>query len=149
METWSGFVETATAYALNVAAAVVILVVGWVLAWIIAALVRNGLRRTRLNEWVAGEVTGESPDRAVTLDRWIARAVFIVLMVFVLIAVFEALLLQSITAPLSEMLTVVLDYAPRIAGAAAVIAVAWLLATVFRAFIRGGVGRAQARPAPG
>jgi len=144
METWSGFAETATAYALNVVAAVVILVVGWVLAWIVSALVRRGLGRTRLHTLVASEVTGaESRERPLNLDHWIARAVFIVLMVFVLIAVFEALLLQSVTGPLSEMLTVVLDYAPRIAGAAAVIAAAWLFATILRALLKRGLGVLQ------
>jgi hypothetical protein len=49
---------------------------------------------------------------------------------------FEALLLESIKTPLSEMLTVILDYAPRIAGAVAVLAGAWVLATILHKVIR-------------
>jgi hypothetical protein len=139
MEQWESFLATSGAYLLNVVSAVVILVVGWVVAWLVATLVRRGLARTTLHKKVLTDVGGEASERGVDLDRWIARAVFLVLMVFVLIAVFEALLLQSITAPLSEMLTVVLDYAPRIAGAALIFAAAWLLATVMRALIRRGL----------
>lgn len=127
-------------YLLNLLGALAILVVGWLVAWFLSVLVRRTLSRTRLHRKVAEDVTGMDTEDGSRIDRWVANTVFVLLMVFVLIAMFEALMLQSITAPLSQMLQVVLDYAPRIAGALLVVLGAWLLATLLHAGLSKGLG---------
>ncbi len=139
MDTWTDFGTFVAEYLINVLAAVGILVVGWVLAWLLAGLTRKALQRTRLHQRLATGIAGEEAVGEANLDRWIGRSVFIVLMIFVLIAVFEALLLRSITAPLSEMLSIILDYAPRIAGAVLLLALAWLVATLLREALNRGL----------
>jgi len=138
MDTWKEFGQFLAQYGLNMLAAVAILVVGWIVAWAISALVRRGLKRTAVHRRIVTQVAGDET-AAVQVEIWTARLVFAVLMLFVVIAVFEALLLQSITAPLSEMLAVVLDYVPRLLGALFLVAVAWALASLLRAVIRRGV----------
>ncbi|TDT44270.1 putative transporter (transmembrane protein) [Halospina denitrificans] len=139
METWSDFGQFIAQYGLNVLAAIVILVVGWIIAWVLSALVGRGLKHTSIHERIAEHVAGDETG-AVQIENWTKRLVFAVLMLFVLIAVFEALLLQSVTGPLSEMLTVVLDYIPRIAGALVLILLAWGLATLLRAVLSRSIG---------
>lgn len=139
MEAWAEFIAFIGQYLVNVLAAVGILVVGWVLAWLIAGLVRKALQRTGLHERIVGGVTGDDEQaQGAPVDRWIGQVVFVVLMLFVLIAMFEALLLQSITAPLSEMLGIILHYAPRVAGAVLLLALAWVVATLLREALSRG-----------
>lgn len=128
-------------YGANILIAVVILVVGWVAAWIIANLIRRALARTSMHRKFLSEVTDHDDAQSIDVDRWISRTVFAVLMVFVIIAVFEALLLRSITTPLSEMLSVVLDYAPQVVGALLICLAAWAIATLLRTLLRRGLGK--------
>lgn len=139
MDTWSEFWQFVTQYGLNVLAAIAILVVGWIIAWVLSGLVGRGLKHTSIHERIAEHVAGDEAG-AIQIENWTKRLVFAVLMLFVLIAVFEALLLKSVTGPLSEMLTIVLDYLPRIAGALVLILLAWGLATLLRAVLRRSIG---------
>ena len=139
METWSEIGYLASQYGLNVLAALAILVVGWIAAWVLSGLVGRALKHTSLHKRVATELAGDGTS-ANQIGNWTAQLVFAILMLFVVIAVFEVLLLQSITAPLSEMLAIVLDYLPRAAGALLLIGIAWGLATVSRALVSRGVG---------
>ncbi len=59
MNNWDSFMATSGAYVFNVVSAVAILVVGWVLAWILSALVRKGLARTTLHRTLISDVGGE------------------------------------------------------------------------------------------
>ncbi|MDZ7705606.1 MAG: mechanosensitive ion channel [Trueperaceae bacterium] len=139
MDMWTDFGAYIGQYLVNVLAAVGILVVGWILAWLLSGVVRKTLRRTGIHERLTAGVAGEESVQEANVDRWVGRSVFIVLMIFVVIAVFEALLLQSITAPLSEMLAVILDYAPRLAGAILLLGLAWVVAVLLRKALEGGL----------
>lgn len=121
----------------SIVAALVILVVGWLLALIVSALVRSAMRRTdldkRLAQWFADD---ESPD-SVPAGEWAARGVFWLIMIFVLIAFFEALGLTLITQPLNRLLTQIFEYAPRLLGAGVLLALAWILASGLRLIFSG------------
>ncbi len=121
----------------SIVAALVILVVGWLLALIVSALVRSVMRRTdldkRLAQWFADD---ESPD-GVPAGEWAARGVFWLIMIFVLIAFFEALGLTLITQPLNRLLTQIFEYAPRLLGAGVLLALAWILASGLRLIVSG------------
>lgn len=139
METWSEMGQFVAHYGLNVLAALAILVVGWLIAWILSALVGRALKHTSIHQRMATQLAGDEIG-ANQIESWTTRLVFAILMLFVVIAAFEVLLLQSITGPLSEMLTIVLDYLPHAAGALLLIAIAWGLATIARAVVSRGVG---------
>lgn len=109
--------------------AVAILVIGFIVAWIVSAIVRSILNRTnfdnRLAGWIAGE--GNTPP---PIEKWISTIVFWLIMLFVLVAFFQALRLDAISQPLNTLLGEVVTYLPRLAGAAILVAIAWILATI-------------------
>jgi len=112
--------------------ALAILVLGWLIAYVSGILVRRGLRRTevdnRMAEWLVGEDAEKVPD----LEKWAGRAVFWLLMLFVLVAFFEALGLRLITEPLNRFLGTIADYLPNLIGPAILAVVAWGIATGLR-----------------
>jgi len=114
------------------AVAFLVLVGGWLLAVFLAWLVRKGLKRTeidnRLVKWLVGEEAGEKLE----IERWISRAVFWLLMLFVVVGFFEVLGLEMITEPLNRFLIQVFEYAPRLFGPIVIGVVAWLVASGLR-----------------
>jgi hypothetical protein len=59
-DSFSQMLETAWAYLPSLAGALAILVGGWIVARVLAAVVRGGLRRTELDERLAGWMGGKS-----------------------------------------------------------------------------------------
>jgi hypothetical protein len=115
----------------SIVVAVLILVVGWIVAALLAALTRNLLRRTGLDARLRGALGGAAT--APEVAGGVANAVFYLVLLFVVIAALQTLQLTVVTEPLNAFLTVILAYLPRAAGAALLLLVAWLLATVLRA----------------
>src|SRR5437879_12836026 len=111
----------------NLVAAVVILIVGWLVALLISRAVAAALRRTRLDARLAGLMGGGTPLDVAAVAQTV---IFWLLFLFVLLAFFQALGLTLITAPLSALLGEVFAYLPRLAGAAVLIVLARVLATV-------------------
>ncbi len=123
-------------YAPRVLGALAILVVGWLIALAIAAVVRRVLRGTGLNDrlpnWLGSGGAGGKSDPAAGL----AKLTFYILMLFVIIATFQVLGLTVITEPLNALLTELFKFAPKILGGAALLLVAFLIATGVRALLK-------------
>ena len=130
-----GFVAEIAGYLPNLVAALGVLIVGWLAALLIAKLVRSWLGKTtldnRLAAWVRGEEE-EPPD----VEGAISKGVFWLIMIFVLIAFFQALKLTAITGPLDSFLDQLAQFAPRLLSAALLLVFAWLIATGVRLVIR-------------
>jgi hypothetical protein len=120
------------AYIPNLVAALAILIVGWLVALIVSAIVRGVLRRTSLDNRLARWIMGEKAAEGVEMERQIARGVYYLIMIFVLIAFFQALGLTLITEPLNQLLIQVFQYAPRLLGAGLLLLVAWIVASVLK-----------------
>jgi small-conductance mechanosensitive channel len=129
---WQNLMQNFGGYVPSLIAALAILLVGWLVALAVSAGVRALLRRTKLDNkltnWVAGDKKGEP----IPAERYISKGVFYLIMLFVLIAFFQALGLTVITQPLNGLLNQAFTYAPRLLGAGALILVAWILASVLR-----------------
>ena len=116
----------------NLVGAVVILIVGWLVALIVSRVIAAALRRTGLDARLTGLMGGGARlDTAAVAQTVIFWLIFL----FVLLAFFQALGLTLITAPLSTLLAEVFGYVPRLAGAAVLIVLAWVLATVLRLLV--------------
>jgi hypothetical protein len=113
-------------------AAVLILVVGWIVALVLAAVVRRVLHRTAVDNRLAAAVGGRP---GVQVEDGIATAVFYLVLLFVLVATLQVLNLTIVTGPLTGLLAIVLSYLPRLVGAAVLLLIAWVLATVLRAVV--------------
>ena len=129
---------TAWTYLPNLAAAMAILVGGWLVARILAAVVRRVLNRTELDNRVAGWIGGERGD-ALPIENMFGKAVFYLVMLFVLVAFFQQLNLDLITEPLNALLTQVSEFAPRVLGAAGLLILAWVVATALRRIVSGAM----------
>lgn len=118
-------------YVPSIAGALVVLVVGWLAALVAAALVRGLLRRTtfdnRIAAWIAGERAAALP-----VERYCGTAAFWVVMLFVLVAFFDALRLTIVTGPLTVLLQQLSLYAPRLLGAVLLVAGAGVLSALLR-----------------
>jgi hypothetical protein len=120
------------AYLPNLLGALAILVIGWVIAFAVAALVRYLLHRTTLDNKLARTVFGKEDSKGMPVEDVVARAVLLIIGVFVLLAFFEALRLTTITEPLNSLLNNTFAYLPRVFGAVVLLLLAWLVATVLR-----------------
>ncbi len=127
-----------TAEAPHLIGALVILIIGFLVARIVAAVVSAALRRTgldaRLGRLLASPSGAGRPGATgtVTAAPAVGRVVFWLLMLFVLVAFFQALGLTIITQPLNALLILILAYIPLLIGAAILALIAWVVATVVR-----------------
>jgi hypothetical protein len=116
--------------------AIVILVVGWLIALIAAAVVRGILKQTDLDNRLARSVVGGQPGaEAPPIEKWISSAVFWLIFIFTLVAFLQALQLTAVSEPLNNFLNQIIGYLPAIAGAAILLGVAWLLATLVKLIV--------------
>jgi hypothetical protein len=127
-------------YIPNLVGALLILIIGWIVALIIRAIVRAALRRTTLDNRLAAWVRGEEKAEGVEVEEWFAKGVFWLIMIFVLIAFFQALGLTAVTQPLNRLLAQLFEYAPQLLGAGLLLLLAWIVATGLRWLITRGLG---------
>ncbi|MFW6135193.1 MAG: mechanosensitive ion channel [Chloroflexota bacterium] len=113
----------------SIVAALLILIIGWLIALAVSSLVRAALRRTNLDDRLARWVASEEKVEGVKTEQWVGKGVFYLIMIFVLIAFFQTLGLTLITQPLNQLLSQIFDYVPRLLGAGLLLALAWILAS--------------------
>lgn len=120
--------------------ALAILLIGLLVAAIAAAIVRGAVRRSGLDKRIAQRVAGREQSGTVDVAPIVGRAVFYLIMLFVLIAAFQALNLTLVTQPLLTLLSSITGYIPKLLGAGILLLIAWILATILRAIVVQGLG---------
>lgn len=120
-------------------AAIAILILGWLLATVLASITRNLLKRTDIDNRLASMVTGDRGDSSVPIERWIATAVYWIVLLFVLVAFFNTLQLGTVSGPLNSFLDEVFAYLPKLGGALILLGIAWLLATICKMLLTRGL----------
>ena len=109
----------------NIVAALVIGGIGWILATVLRNLTSNLLRSVGLDQ--LGHKAGLAG--TVQLSSLAGLLVFIVVFVPALIAALDALRIDAISRPATEMLAMLLDAVPRIIAAGLILLVTWLVAS--------------------
>ncbi len=112
----------------NLIVALVILIVGWIVAKIIGALFNRGLRRL----WLRQQTDAAAQERWARVSRVSGRLAYWVVMVFVLMGFFWALQLDILVQPLNRLLEQVFTYLPQLVGAGLILLIAWLAAILLR-----------------
>ena len=130
------FLDQIAARGPEILAAVAILVVGWLVALAFAVLVRVLLKKTEIDDKLAAWLVGKKKAESLAIEKWISRGVFVVLMLFVLVAFFDVLGLRMITEPLNRFLIEIFEYLPNLIGPAILVLVAFLVATGLRFLVR-------------
>jgi hypothetical protein len=77
------------------------------------------------------------------LEEWASKSVYYLLLLFVLVAFFQALKLTLITEPLNQLLNQLFDYAPKLLAGGVLVLIAWVVATVLRKIIVEGLTAAK------
>ncbi len=124
----------------SILTAIIILVVGWVVALILASIARGAFKRTGISEKIARFIKGEEDTTGVEVTKWVGRIVFYLAMFFVLVAFFQHIGLTFIAEPLNAFLMSIFANAPLIFGALAILLVAWLIASVLRIIVMRVLG---------
>jgi hypothetical protein len=124
-------------------AALAVLIIGWLVARVIAAVVRKALERTDADNRIARAITGRDDAKAIPVEDWVSKGVYYLLLLFVLVAFFQVLRLTLITEPLNEFLTQLFDYAPKLLAGGVLLLIAWIVATVLRKIISEGLTAAR------
>lgn len=112
----------------NIAAAIGVLFIGWIVAHIIARVVRLAIVKTGVDKQLAKFLPTGGGD----VSRLVGKAVFYLIMLFVLVTFFNVLDLPIVSTPLNGFLNQVFAFAPRVISAAVLGAIGWLIATVVR-----------------
>lgn len=130
-EFFQTFINQLSGSTLNILSAFAILIVGWIVALIIAAIVRKVLKRTKLDDKIARWISTDDQPPA-DAARIGGKAVYYLVMLFVLVAFFQQLGLTMVTSPINAFLTEVLRYAPRLLGAGLIALAAWIIASILK-----------------
>jgi hypothetical protein len=134
------FTTTIGTSLLDLAIALIILVVGYIVARIVAGITRRLLKRTNLDNRLADALSQPGETRKFEVEDVIGKIVFWLLMIFVFVAFFERIGMAGIAAPLSAFLNnVTTDYLPSLVGAGILLLVAWLVATALKFLVQKAV----------
>jgi hypothetical protein len=133
------FVNSLGTEAINFLVALAILIIGYIVARIVGSIVRRLLKRTRLDNRLTDALSEPGDERKIEIEAMIAKGVFWLLMLFVLVAFFERLGLMGVATPIQTFLRgVTSEYLPRLGAAALLLFAAWLIATALKFLIKKG-----------
>ncbi len=124
-------------YSPNLLGALLVLVVGWLIALIVSSIIGKALHSTGLDEKIARMLLGEEKARAMQPHKWISKIIYYVLLFFVFVAFFEVLGLMLVAEPLNQLLKIVFAYLPKLFAALVLAVIAWVLATVLKKVVLG------------
>lgn len=129
-------------YLPTILAAIIILIVGWIIAYIVSRVVHGLLSRSSLDDRIARMLHSEqnTDTTAPQVSHWISTIVFWVIMVFAIVAFLQVLNLALVSAPLGAALNSVIAFIPNLISAAVLLFVAWVIATALRMIITRVVG---------
>ena len=112
--------------------ALAILLVGWLVALIVSAGVRKLLEKTTLDNRLTTWLGLDRGQIKFNVEGVAAKAVYYLIMLFVLIGFFQALRLTIVTEPINRLLNKLFEFVPNILGAGALLLVAWLIASTLK-----------------
>ena len=121
----------------------VVLVLGWLVAHLVSWVVRRGLIRTQLDDKLLGLVMGRDAATDIHAELWISRAMFYLVMLFVLVAFFQMLGMTAMTEPLNKALDQIFTYLPKLLSATVLLLVAWISGSLLRRIVTGVLSRAN------
>ncbi len=109
----------------NVFAAVIIGAIGWIIAQIIKKVVTNLLVAKGLNQM--GEKFGlDGRENSQSLAQIVGSVVYILVLIPIAITALDALQIQAISVPATQMLNQVLDILPKLFAAIAIVGLAYV-----------------------
>ncbi|WP_180175015.1 mechanosensitive ion channel [Acinetobacter sp. YH01022] len=108
-------------------AAIAILIIGWIIALIIAAGIKKVLQKLGTNQRLSG-ATGHRAN----IESIVSRIVFWIVMIIAVIGAFNVLNLTSVSGPFSNMIQQFLLFIPQLLAAIAVGFIGWIVANLVK-----------------
>ena len=121
-----------------IVAALAILLVGWIIALIIAAGVKKLLQRLETNHRLSS-ATGSTPN----IENLVSKLVFWFVMILALVGALNVLNISGVSDPFSNMVSRVLAFLPSLLAAVVVGFVGWIVARLVRAGLTNVLARTQ------
>ena len=114
-------------------AAVAILLIGWIIALMVAAGIKKLLQKTQMNQKLS-HASGETAHTAQSLDyeNILSKFVFWFIFIIDIIATLNVLNISSVTTPFSNMISNVLVFIPSLIAAVVVGFIGWIIARIIR-----------------
>lgn len=106
-------------------AAIAILIIGWIIALVVAAGIKKLLQKLGTNQKLSN-ATGHRSN----IENIVSRIVFWIVMIIAVIGALNALNLNSVSGPFSSMVQQFLLFVPQLLAAVAVGFIGWLVANV-------------------
>ncbi|MCH7391504.1 MULTISPECIES: mechanosensitive ion channel [Acinetobacter] len=119
-------------------AAVVILLVGWIVALVIAAGVKKLLQKLDTNHKLS-TATGRTPN----IENLVSKLVFWFVMILAVVGALNVLNISGVSDPFSNMVGRVLAYIPNLLAAVAVGFIGWIVARLVRAGLTNVLSRTE------
>lgn len=120
----------------GVAGAILLLVVGWIVALVIRGGLKRAFKVIKLNDRLNATAGGSPVDVASA----IASGAYYGILMVVLLAVFNQLNLDVAGEPIRQLMNKVFAFIPNLIGGGVLVVVAWLTATVARKVLSGSLG---------
>ncbi|QEY31925.1 hypothetical protein EVJ50_06390 [Synechococcus sp. RSCCF101] len=122
---------------INLISALLILLVGWIVAGLAQRLVRSLLRRTRVDEMITSAVvpTDGKGEPLFRLDRTLAALTFWVILILAVVAALNRLDLTAASEPLNAFLNQIFGFLPQLGAAAVLAAAGWIVASLARTVV--------------
>ncbi|MFA9486441.1 MULTISPECIES: mechanosensitive ion channel [unclassified Moraxella] len=111
----------------SVIGAILIFILGWLIALILASFAKKALSKLNLNNRIS-----QSTGHHYNLDTLISKIIFWFVMIISISAALNQLNLNSISAPFANMVNQVLLFLPNLLTAVAIGVVGWVVATIAR-----------------
>ncbi|MEA5574953.1 mechanosensitive ion channel [Anabaena sp. UHCC 0451] len=125
-----GVVEQLIQFTPRLLGSAAILLVGWLLAAIIAKATKTILDNTNIDNRIAAGITGTQD--VPQIEKLISSLVFWSIILLTVVAVLQNLGLEVASRPLNNFLDQVIGFLPKIVGAGIILAAAWFLATIVK-----------------
>ncbi|MEQ6348396.1 mechanosensitive ion channel [Ralstonia pseudosolanacearum] len=130
----SGFLTSLQAtlggYLPKIAGAIGILVVGWLIAIAVRAGTRRLLAALKVDQRIA-----ESTGQGAQVEGIVAGGLFWLVLLVTAVGIFNVLNLSEVSNPFSQLVTNIVNYLPNLIGGAALVLIAWLLASMLRSVV--------------
>ena len=119
-------------------AAIVILLVGWIIALIVAAGVKKLLQKLNTNHRLSS-ATGHKPN----IENLISKLVFWFVIILAVVGALNVLNISGVSDPFSNMVSRVLAFIPNLLAAVAVGFIGWILAGLVKAGLTNVLARTE------
>ena len=120
----------------SIIGAILIFIIGWLVALGLAAVVRGVLAKVNVNQRM-----NSSTGKPLDLEGIISKVVFWFIFIIAISMALDQLNLNSISAPFANMVGQVLSFIPNLIAAVAVGLIGWVIATVVRTAITAALAK--------